>query len=219
MARDFTSRANLYVRGALGLILAVAVIGVVAAFSYARSEWVSGMGRVIEQPVPFSHAHHVGGLGIDCRYCHTTVEFSSFAGMPATATCMRCHRELWTNAELLEPVRESYRTGQPIRWQRVYDLPDFVFFDHSIHVTHGIGCESCHGRVDQQPLMAQRTSLFMRWCLDCHRDPAPHLRPLDEITTMGYQPSADAAVGVGERLMRLYDIQPETLTSCSACHW
>src|SRR5690606_18304607 len=125
------------------------------------------------QPVPFSHAHHVGGLGIDCRYCHATATSSSFAGMPTSATCMNCHKELWTQAALLEPVRESWRTGRPIAWTRVHDLPDFVRFDHSIHLAKGVGCAVCHGRVDRMPLTAKATPMTMKWCLDCHRDPGP----------------------------------------------
>ena len=141
-----------------------------------------------EQPIPFSHAHHVGGLGLDCRYCHTSVESSSFAGIPPTKTCMNCHSRFGTRVPMLEPVRASFRTGQSIRWTRVHDLPDFVYFNHSIHVNKGVGCESCHGRVDKMPLTWAVPSLQMDWCLDCHRDPAKVLRPQAFITTMGYQP-------------------------------
>ena len=132
-----------------------------------------------EQPIPFSHAHHVGGLGIDCRYCHTSVETSSFAGIPPTKTCMNCHSQIWSTSPTLEPVRESFRTGVSIQWTRVNDLPDYVYFNHSIHVNKGIGCESCHGRVDRMPLTWQENSLQMDWCLDCHRDPGKHIRPRD----------------------------------------
>ena len=180
-----------------------------------RSSYATGRGVVLEQPVPFSHDHHVAGLGIDCRYCHTSVETSSFAGIPPTETCMNCHRQIWTNAELLEPIRASYRDDVPVRWRRVHDLPDFVYFNHSVHVAKGIGCVECHGRVDRMPLMFQEESLQMEWCLDCHRDPEPHVRPRDQVFNMAWEPppgfEADRA-----RLVEEYDVQ--TLTSCSVCH-
>src|SRR5579872_694428 len=167
---------------------------VVAAVFWAiaqveRSPYTTYAGVVRPQPVPFSHQHHVAGIGIDCRYCHTSVEVSSFAGIPPTKTCMNCHSQIWSTSPTLAPVRESFRTGESIRWTRVNDLPDYVYFNHSIHVNKGIGCESCHGRVDRMALTWQENSLLMDWCLDCHRDPAKHIRPRDFITTMGYQPS------------------------------
>ena len=175
-----------------------------------------------EQPVPFSHAHHVGGLGLDCRYCHTTVETSSFANIPPTKTCMNCHSGIWLTSPTLEPVRASFRTGASIRWTRVHDLPDFVYFNHSIHVNKGIGCESCHGRVDRMPLTWQENSLQMEWCLDCHRHPEKHVRPREFITTMGYQPGVPSGPDqeeMGRRLVKEYQIQDaRTLTSCSTCH-
>src|SRR5690349_15870085 len=171
-----------------------------------------------EQPVPFSHAHHVGGLGVDCRYCHTTVETSHFANIPPTKTCMNCHSQIWSTSPTLEPVRASYRTGESIRWTRVHDLPDFVYFNHSIHVNKGVGCESCHGRVDRMPLMLQQNSLQMEWCLDCHRHPERVLRPREFITTMGYEPAGDQEE-IGRRLVADYKIRsPRDLTSCSTCH-
>jgi hypothetical protein len=171
-----------------------------------------------EQPVPFSHAHHVGGLGLDCRYCHTTVETSSFANVPPTKTCMNCHSQIWSTSPTLEPVRASFRTGTSIPWTRVHDLPDFVYFNHSIHVNKGVGCESCHGRVDQMPLTWQENSLQMDWCLDCHRNPERALRPRANITTMGYHPAGNQEE-VGRRLMKEYNIQStRVLTSCSTCH-
>jgi hypothetical protein len=182
-----------------------------------RSSYVTGQDVVKNQPVPFSHEHHVAQLGIDCRYCHTSVEQSSFAGIPPTATCMNCHRQIWTNAELLAPVRESYAKGTPLRWARVHDLPDFVYFNHSIHVAKGIGCVTCHGRVDRMPLMFQHASLQMEWCIDCHRDPAKYVRPKDQVFNLSYVPPPDP--GFGARLVKEYAIQsPRTLTSCSTCH-
>ena len=140
-----------------------------------------------EQPVPFSHKHHVGDDGIDCRYCHTSVETSSFAGLPPTETCMSCHSQIWANAELLEPVRASFRTGKSIAWTRVHDLPDFVYFNHSIHVNKGIGCSTCHGRVDQMPLTYKVNTLYMQWCVECHRNPAQYVRPRDQVFNIAYQ--------------------------------
>ena len=170
-----------------------------------------------DQPVQFSHEHHVTGLGIDCRYCHTTVEKSSFAGIPPTETCMTCHSQLWTNAEMLAPIRESYRTGKPVQWTRVHDLPGFVYFNHSIHVAKGIGCESCHGRVDKMPLMWKANTLQMSWCLDCHRHPEKNIRPRDQVFTMGYTPSEDQAT-LGAKLVKDYKVNVGQLTNCSICH-
>jgi cytochrome c7-like protein len=183
-----------------------------------RSSYATGQYVVKKQPVPFSHEHHVQGLGIDCRYCHTSVERSSFAGIPPTETCMNCHRQIWTNADLLEPVRASYRDGVPLRWTRVHDLPDFVYFNHSIHVAKGIGCATCHGRVDKMPLMFQNASLQMEWCLACHRNPAPNVRPREEVFNMDWQPPADPSQAKAQqaRLVKQYDVR--SLTSCSTCH-
>lgn len=182
-----------------------------------RSDYVTLADVVREQPVPFSHEHHVRGLGIDCRYCHTSVEFSSVAGIPPTETCMSCHSQIWTNAAILEPVRSSFKTGQPLRWNRVHDLPDFVYFNHSIHINKGIGCESCHGRVDKMPLMRAGSPLQMAWCLDCHRDPARNIRPKDQVFTMGYQP-AESQATLGPKLVKEYNVNVRQLTNCSICH-
>jgi hypothetical protein len=171
-----------------------------------------------EQPVQFSHAHHVGAIGIDCRYCHTSVEKAAFAGIPPTKTCMNCHSQIWAQSPYLEPVRESFRTDKSLEWTRVNDLPDFVYFDHSIHVNKGVGCETCHGRVDQMPLMYQAESLQMKWCLDCHRHPERYLRPKEEVFTMGWRPPVEQAV-LGEKLKREYHIRSRVvLESCSTCH-
>jgi hypothetical protein len=169
----------------------------------------------VEQPVPFSHEHHVGGLGIDCRYCHTTVENSSFANIPPTKTCMNCHSQIWSTAPMLEPVRESFRTDKSIRWIRVHDLPDYVYFNHSIHVAKGVGCTTCHGQVNKMPLMWQESSLQMTWCLDCHRHPEGFVRPRSEVFSVTYKPPADQ-LALGRKLVKEYSIQ--SLTSCSTCH-
>ncbi len=172
------------------------------------------------QQVPFSHQHHVSGLGIDCRYCHASVETSSFAGIPPTHTCMSCHSQLWRDAPMLAPVRESLATGQPLRWQRVNQVPDFVFFNHSIHVQKGIGCSTCHGRVDEMPLTWKAHSLYMRWCLDCHEAPERNLRPKDQIFNMKWEPPADQ-IERGRELLTEYRVSKERLSQlrdCGMCH-
>jgi hypothetical protein len=168
------------------------------------------------QPVPFSHKHHVSGLGLDCRYCHTTVEISQNAGIPPTHTCMTCHSQIWTNAEILAPVRQSLAEGKPLRWTSVYTLPDYVYFDHSIHIAKGVGCTECHGPIGDMPLTRKAETLYMSWCLSCHRDPAPHLRPKDQVFNPHWQRTADTPSG--EKLMAEYHIHPETLSDCGVCH-
>jgi len=180
-----------------------------------RSPYMTAADEFRSQPVPFSHEHHVGGLGIDCRYCHTSVEDSAFAGIPPTGTCMNCHRQIWLDSPELEPVRESYRTGEPIRWTRVHDLPDFVYFNHSIHVQKGVGCSTCHGRVDRMQLTYQAATLQMQWCLDCHRNPERYVRPKELVFSMDWTPPADQ-LERGRELVAQYDIR--RLTSCSYCH-
>jgi Cytochrome c7 and related cytochrome c len=202
-----------------------------AAAQIQRSPYVTYAGVARPQPVPFSHQHHVAGLGIDCRYCHTSVENSKFAGIPPTRTCMNCHSQIWTNAEMLEPVRESYRSGKSLVWTRVNDLPDFVYFDHSIHVNKGVGCNVCHGPVDRMPLMYNYASLQMEWCLECHRAPENFLRPREQVFNMRYEePSAAKPVVVngksytdqfalGTDLVKEYKVRSVLdITSCSTCH-
>ncbi|MBM3814157.1 MAG: cytochrome c3 family protein [Acidimicrobiia bacterium] len=180
-----------------------------------RSPYVTRVGVAREQPVPFSHKHHVGGIGIDCRYCHTAVETSSAAGIPPTETCMSCHSQIWADSPMLEPVRASFRTDRSIEWTRVHDLPGFVYFDHSIHLKKGVGCVTCHGRVDQMPLMYQQNTLNMEWCLDCHRAPEKYVRPREEVFRMDYRPQESQQV-IGARLVKEYKIRK--LTDCSVCH-
>jgi Cytochrome c7 and related cytochrome c len=167
--------------------------------------------------VPFSHKHHVEDDGIDCRYCHTSVEKSGFAGIPSTEICMTCHSQLWTQAPVLAPVRESLATGRRLRWTRVHDLPDFVFFDHSIHIAKGIGCSTCHGRVDQMPLTSKQEPLYMKWCVDCHSDPAQFVRPQNQVFDMAWQPAATQSAD-GSRLLREYHVNPVTMRDCGTCH-
>jgi hypothetical protein len=185
------------------------------AMLLGRSSYVTRAQEYVEQPVQFSHLHHVLDDGIDCRYCHTSVEASSFAGIPPTKTCMNCHSQIWQSSPILEPVRASFREDLPMQWIRVHDLPDFVYFNHSIHVKKGMGCETCHGRVDQMPLMRQVNSLQMEWCLNCHRNPQDYVRPRAEVFTMGYRPTEDQAT-LGPKLVAEYNIEPST--DCSTCH-
>ncbi len=215
MPQFFLPSTNTITRFALyGSVFAVAAI---AAIGYAidRSPYETRQGAPREQPVAFSHKHHVGGLGIDCRYCHTTVENSSFANIPPTKICMNCHSEMWAASPELEPVRESYRTGKSIEWTRVHDLPMYVYFNHSIHVNKGFGCSTCHGRVDLMPLTWQSASLQMKWCLDCHRQPEKYVRPQAEVYNMAWQNPPDQ-LERGRLLVQEYRIQ--SMTSCDTCH-
>ncbi|ASK34339.1 cytochrome C [Alcanivorax sp. N3-2A] len=222
MPQVFRPRANALAWTVLIIAAALLVVAVCLAAHYFSSPYYSGVDRTPPQPVPFSHKHHVGELGLDCRYCHTSVEDSSFAGVPESEVCMTCHSQLWTNAGLLAPVRDSLKNDRPLRWQRVHDLPDYVHFDHSAHVNHGVPCQACHGRVDEMPLTTQKKTLFMQFCLDCHRNPAPHLRPPDAVFEIGWQPAgvpSEARQRYGERLMARYHTPTtERLTDCSLCH-
>lgn len=186
-------------------------------YGIQRGAYVTDVDVALDQPVPFSHEHHVAGLGLDCRYCHTSVEDSSVAGIPSTKTCMTCHSQIWTNAEMLAPVRESWATGRPIRWTRVHDLPDYAYFDHSIHVAKGVGCNTCHGAVDRMPLTYKSQSLQMQWCLDCHRAPEKFLRPRDEVFNMGFQHPANQ-LEVGKQLVEKYHVNVNQLSNCYICH-
>ena len=192
-----------------------AVLAVLAA---ARSPYMTRQNITREQPIQFSHKHHVGDDGIDCRYCHTSVETSAFAGIPPTKTCMNCHSVLFNNAGYLEPVRESYRDDKSIEWVKIHRLADFVYFNHSIHVSKGVGCSTCHGRVDEMPLVFQANTLLMQWCLDCHRNPAPNLRPIDKVFEMDWSPGPDQEKQ-GQNFMVERKIRTTAeLTSCSTCH-
>jgi hypothetical protein len=217
MAQVFRPSANTIARGSLAVagLLVVAAAGLV--FALSRSSYVTRVDIARDQPVPFSHNHHVAGLGIDCRYCHTGVEEGGFAGIPPTQTCMNCHSQIWNDAPMLEPVRASFRTGEPIKWNRVHDTPDFVYFDHSIHVTKGIGCSTCHGEVDEMPLMWKDATLFMEWCLQCHRAPEKFIRPREKVFDMDWAPPVDQ-LEKGRELMKKYNVNTEVLTSCSTCH-
>jgi hypothetical protein len=209
---------------ATNVVSKVSILGAVffiAALAFAvgelsKSTFVTGAEVARTQPIPFSHQHHVGGLGIDCRYCHTTVETTAIAGVPPTKTCMNCHSQIWLTSPVLEPVRSSFKTDQSIRWARVHDLPDFAYFDHSIHVKKGIGCVSCHGRIDRMELAAQVNTLQMQWCLDCHRAPEKYVRPRSEVFNLAWEPPGGDQLALGKKLVEEYGIHGRT--SCSACH-
>ena len=198
-----------------GAIILVGVVTALAAIN--RSSYVTEVGVARSQPVQFSHKHHVSDDGIDCRYCHTSVEQSSFAGIPSTKICMNCHTQIWAESPILEPVRESFRTGKSIEWTRVHNLPGFVYFDHSIHVHKGVGCATCHGRVDQMPLMWRENTLYMEWCLECHRNPEKFVRPREQVFNMDWEPPSRQRE-LGLQLVKDYDIHVEQLTNCSICH-
>lgn len=190
--------------------------GVLAIFMIIqRSPYVTYVGVARTQPVQFSHLHHVGDDGIDCRYCHTSVEVSSSAGIPSTEVCMNCHTQVWANSPYLEPVRQSWRTGQPITWERVHDLPDFVYFNHSIHVAKGVGCDTCHGQLEQMNGIWKNQPMSMEWCMECHFNPAKYVRPKDQVFNARYQPPGDQ-MALGNQLVQEYQIQ--SLISCSTCH-
>jgi hypothetical protein len=209
--------AKITIYGAVFIALALLWVAV----ELNRSSWNTGQWVERQQPVQFSHKHHTGDDGIDCRYCHTSVETSASAGIPSTGVCMNCHKQIWADSPYLEPVRASFRSGRPLTWERVHDLPDYAYFNHSIHVNKGVGCSTCHGRVDDMPIVFQTASLQMEWCLECHRNPEKYLRPADKIFDMTW-PAVNTtreqlAQGVARKAE--YKVQgKEILTSCSTCH-
>lgn len=227
MAQIFPSSMNTVAR--VSIIGGVLFLGAAstAAMVFYRSPFMTRVGIAREQTVPFSHHHHVAALGIDCRYCHTSVEDTAFAGIPPTETCMTCHSQVWAQAPMLEPVRQSWDTQQPLEWVRVNDLPDFVYFNHSIHVNKGIGCVTCHGRVDEMPLMSKAQTLHMQWCLGCHRAPEKYIRPKEEVFSMDWRPTdeqlnmgASEGLTMGQKLVTEYGIDKDMkqLSNCSVCH-
>lgn len=222
MAQLFRPLANSVARTVLMTIVTAPAVIVLLGFAWSVSPAKTGEGRAPEQPpVPFSHRHHIDDVGLDCRYCHATVETAAFAGMPMTHTCMTCHSQIWRDAELLEPVRRSLARDKPLTWRRVNTLPDYVFFDHSVHVSAGVGCVSCHGAVHEMALMRQAAPLTMGWCLDCHRDPESHLRPPGRVfDTRPLAESDEAALGKVRNHLRtrLAHGGQARLTDCSTCH-
>ena len=197
-------------------VLAAGALGTIGGLMiYVRSPYARGMQDPIEQPLQFDHRHHTRDEGIDCRYCHSTVDRSPYAGIPSTAVCLNCHSQVWNKSPLLDPVRKSFFENRPMEWQQVYKVPEFVYFNHSIHVNKGVGCVSCHGRVDEMAAVEKVTPLTMSWCLDCHRNPEKHLRPLEEITNMTWKPEGDP-VEAGRVLAEINQVH--TRISCSTCH-
>jgi len=209
--RSTNTLSRLSIYGAAFLIVLLGYV----VYEISASPYVTDVNVARDQPVPFSHKHHVGELGVDCRYCHTSVEDSSFAGLPPTSTCMTCHSQIWTNSSMLEPVRSSYRTDRSIEWIRVNAVPDFVYFNHSIHVSKGIGCTTCHGPIGDMPLTWRANTMQMEWCLGCHREPELQVRPRKEVFNASYKPPSNQ-LEMGRELVKEYKIQ--SLTNCTTCH-
>jgi Cytochrome c7 and related cytochrome c len=215
MAQIFHRSTNTIARVSIyGTLLLILLLGY-SVDVVNKTAYVTGVNIARPQPVPFSHKHHVGELGLDCRYCHTSVEESSSAGMPPTQTCMTCHSQIWAQAAMLEPVRASYRDSKPIAWTRVNALPDFVYFNHSIHIAKGVGCTTCHGPVGQMNITWRGETLYMRWCLDCHNAPEQYLRPRSEVFNPFYESPRNQSA-LGQRLVKEYKVQ--RLTNCTTCH-
>jgi hypothetical protein len=202
-------------RALAGVLLGAAPLYLTGLVWYGASPKTTDVGYEPKQPVPYSHALHVGQLGLDCRSCHNTVEEAAHAAIPATQTCMNCHQTVHTKSDKLAPVRASWETNDPVEWVKVHDLPDYVYFNHSAHVTRGVGCVSCHGRIDQMEEVFQQEPLSMGWCLDCHRNPEPNLRPPEKATDMNWTPPGDAS-SYGATLRKQNNINPPT--DCSTCH-
>lgn len=216
MAAIFGPAANLASKVALLAAASMIPGGMLVWWLWPRSDYMRHVRAVVAQPVPFSHQHHVAGLGLDCRFCHTSVETSANAGLPPTTTCMTCHSQIWTNAALLAPIRTSLAGNTPIVWHRVTDLPGYVYFNHSIHISKGVGCESCHGSIGTMALTYKEKTLTMQFCLDCHRNPGPSLRPKSALYDTNWLPTADTPSKAA--LMVLYHVPDRTLTDCSLCH-
>ena len=215
MAQIFHRSANSLARLSLAAVVLLAGGILWAAYRIDQGGYVTDVAVAKDQPIPFSHKHHVTDDGIDCRYCHTSVETSAVAGVPASEICMSCHSQIWTNAAILEPLRSSWARGESLRWTRIHDLPDFVFFNHSIHIAKGIGCATCHGRVDQMPLTYKVNTLYMEWCVECHRNPERFIRPRDQVFNMAYEAPGNQEE-LGQRLVAEYHVQ--SLTDCVTCH-
>jgi hypothetical protein len=218
MPQLFGPASNTIAKVSIALI--VILLGTTLAVGYVmdRGHWMTFVRIAPEQPIPFSHKHHVKDDGIDCRYCHTSVETSHFAGLPPTETCMTCHSQIWSNATLTQPIRDSWATGRSIEWRRVHDLPDYVYFNHSIHVNKGIGCSTCHGHVDEMPLTYRVNNLYMDWCVNCHRQPEKYIRPKSEVFNIDYE-YPENQLALGRKLVAAYHVQnSRALTDCFTCH-
>jgi hypothetical protein len=217
MTQIFRRSADTWLRVGLLLLIVGVSGGLLVALTLESSDYRTGRNWVVEQPLPFSHAHHAGELKIDCRYCHSAVQSSAMASLPPTETCMSCHSQVWKNADVLAPLRKSLREHEPLHWLRVVELPDYVYFHHGVHVNAGVGCSECHGQVDRMQLTFKAQPLNMGQCLACHRDPAPHLRPVDQVTNMQWRSDEDRRA-LGERLMKAHPMDTKGLTDCGTCH-
>jgi len=215
MAQLFRPSSNTIAKVSIAAAVLLACGTLAVAYIMDRGPWMTSVRMAPEQPIPFSHKHHVKDDGIDCRYCHTGVENSGYAGLPPSETCMSCHSQIWTNASLLQPLRDSWASGKSLEWTRVHDLPDYVYFNHSIHVNKGIGCSTCHGQVNEMPLTYRVNTLYMNWCVNCHRNPAAYIRPKSEVFNMDYQYPGNQAQ-LGTQLVKEYHVQ--SLTDCVTCH-
>lgn len=211
----FNRWTNTVARLSVVVLFGTPVVLISLLMLWVRTPYGTKQYREILQPIQFDHRHHVSDEGIECRYCHTTVDKSPTAGIPSTTVCMSCHAQIWSKSPYLSMVREAYFTDRPVQWRRVHNLPDYVYFNHSIHVNKGVGCVTCHGRVDQMPAVNQVAPLTMGWCIECHRNPEPNLRPLEYITSMTWKPSGDPQK-VGAELAKKYNVH--TRTSCTTCH-
>ena len=218
MRQLFAPGADAILRLATLSLILVVLGGILIAEGISRSDCLYGVGVAPAQPVPFSHKHHSGELGIDCRYCHQQVEYLATAGIPPTWTCMTCHSQIWTGATMLAPVRDSLANDTPLHWTRVNRLPDYVYYNHSIHITKGIGCSTCHGAVDQMQLTYRANAFKMEFCINCHRNPQANVRPKSEIWNMEWSPPVNQAT-LGPQLVAAYQIKgAQVLTDCSICH-
>lgn len=215
MAAVFPPWSNTAIRVGIAVVFLGAASAIAAPMIYVRSTWNTTLGEALPQPVQFDHRHHVQDAAIDCRFCHNMAERSPTAGMPSAGKCMGCHSQVWNDSPQLEVVRDSYFSGLPIRWRRVHNVPDFVYFNHSIHVNKGVGCVTCHGRVDRMGAVYQAAPLTMQWCLTCHRQPEPNLRPLSEITSMEWSPG-EAGAAIGQAVAE--ELGVKRLTTCTTCH-
>jgi hypothetical protein len=215
MSALFSPRSNALLMTVLG-VLALGAAGTIGGLLlYWRTPYGTSQFEPIVQPVQFDHRHHVQDDLIDCRYCHSSVDKAPSAGIPPTELCLACHAQVWNKSPLLDQVRASWFANRPIVWTRIHKLPDFVYFNHGIHVNKGVGCVECHGRVDQMAAVEQALPLQMGFCLECHRNPQPRLRPLEEITNMRWEPPADR-VALGAELAKKYDVKPKV--NCTTCH-
>jgi hypothetical protein len=218
MSQLFRPASNTIAKVSIACVVLLLSATLAVAYITDRGSWMTMVEVAPEQPIPFSHKHHVKDDGIDCRYCHTSVETSGYAGLPATEICMSCHSQIWSNASLTQPIRDSWSSGRSIEWRRVHDLPDFVYFNHSIHLNKGIGCSTCHGHVDEMPLMYKVNTLYMNWCIECHRNPAKYIRPRSEVFNIDYEYPANQRE-LGQRLVAEYHVKDaRTLTDCFTCH-